>query len=822
MHRSSPLTRPVRRTARGLARWAAWPPASLLRWFMAAAWLVACMALASAAHAQARVANPFAGATWYVNPDYAAQVDTAIAQEPDAALAQRMQTVKTYPTAVWMDRIAAIAGGNGRRSLAAHLDTALAQQQGSTPIVVKLVIYDLPGRDCAALASNGELSIAANPPSQPLSGLDTYKAQYIDPIVQVLSNPAYANIRIVAIIEPDSLPNLVVNTGIAACAQALQSGAYVQGIQYAITRLHELPNVYQYLDIGHSGWLGWASNMNPAVQLYSQVVAGTPAGFDTIDGFVTNVANTLPTREPHMDSGMTVGGQQLISASFYEFNPHIDEASYAQALYQNFVTAGFPPRIGLVIDTSRNGWGGAARPSGPSTSTVLNTFVNATKIDRRAHRGLWCNPVGAGIGAPPQASPAGFFAQLQAFVWIKPPGESDGTYLASQSPRPDPNCDPANSNPLAGNTPTGAYPNSPPAGSFFLTQFRDLVNNAFPAIPTSTSTSPGLAVAANPAALTVNRGASATSNLTLTRSNGFSGAVTFTASGLPAGVTASFSPATTSATGTSSVVAFSASSTAALGAAAVTITASGGGLIQAVTLALTVAAGGGTPDFSVSASPAVLSVAAGSSTSGNVTLTRSNGFAGAVSFSATGLPAGVTASFSPATTSTTGTGSVLTLSAAGTAAAGTATVTIAASSGAASRTATVVLTVSSTGGGTGGVTVTPVIASASNYFNDQQVRVASTGPVSALSVTIVVQRTTGIGFGGQYNTVGGSIAQASSSTTATITYTYALGAGQTLNAGTYTFAAQTSGSGTAHPMAGDSFTVTYTAGGQTFTRTGSF
>jgi cellulose 1,4-beta-cellobiosidase len=820
MHRSSPLTRPVRRTARGLARWAAWPPAGLLHGFMAAALLAAWVVLVPAAHAQARVANPFAGATWYVNPDYAAQVDTAIAQEPDATLAQRMQTVKTYPTAVWMDRIAAIAGGNGRRSLAAHLDTALAQQQGSTPIVVKLVIYDLPGRDCAALASNGELSIAPNPPSQPLSGLDTYKAQYIDPIVQVLSNPAYANLRIVAIIEPDSLPNLVVNTGIAACAQALQSGAYVQGIQYAITRLHELPNVYQYLDIGHSGWLGWASNMNPAVQLYSQVVAGTPAGFDTVDGFVTNVANTLPTREPHMNSGMTVGGQQLISASFYEFNPHIDEASYAQALYQNFVTAGFPPRIGLVIDTSRNGWGGTARPSGPSTSTVLNTFVNATKIDRRAHRGLWCNPVGAGIGAPPQASPAGFFAQLQAFVWIKPPGESDGTYLASQSPRPDPNCDPANSNPLAGNTPTGAYPNSPPAGSFFLTQFRDLVNNAFPAIPTSTS--PGLAVAANPAALTVNRGASATSNLTLTRSNGFSGAVTFTASGLPAGVTASFSPATTSATGTSSVVAFSASSTAALGAAAVTITASGGGLIQAVTLALTVAAGGGTPDFSVSASPAVLSVAAGSSTSGNVTLTRSNGFAGAVSFSATGLPAGVTASFSPATTSTTGTGSVLTLSAAGTAAAGTATVTITASSGAASRTATVALTVSSTGGGTGGVTVTPVIASASNYFNDQQVRVASTGPVSALSVTIVVQRTTGIGFGGQYNTVGGSIAQASSSTTATITYTYALGAGQTLNAGTYTFAAQTSGSGTAHPMAGDSFTVTYTAGGQTFTRTGSF
>jgi cellulose 1,4-beta-cellobiosidase len=794
----------------------AWPWAGLLILLL----VVWATIFAPAAQAQARVSNPFAGATWYVNPDYAASLDAVIAQEADATLAQKMQTVKTYPTAVWMDRIAAIAGGNGRRSLAQHLDTALAQQQGGTPIVVKLVIYDLPGRDCAARASNGELSILPNPPTQPLSGLETYRTQYIDPIVQVLSNPAYASLRIVAIIEPDSLPNLVVNTGIAACAQAQQSGAYVQGIQYAITRLHELPNVYQYLDIGHSGWLGWASNMTPAISLYAQVVGGTPAGFDTIDGFVTNVANTLPTREPFMNSGMTVGGQPLISAQFYEWNPHIDEASYAQALYTNFVNAGFPSRIGLIIDTSRNGWGGAARPAGPSSSTVLNTFVNATKVDRRAHRGLWCNPMGAGIGTPPQASPAGFFSQLQAFVWIKPPGESDGTYLASQSPRPDPNCDPAGTNPLAGNTPTGAYPNSPPAGTLFPTQFRDLVNNAFPAIPTSTS--PGFALAASPATLTLARSASVTSTLTLSRLNGFSGAVSFTASGLPAGVTASFNPATTSTTGTSSVVTFMASGTAALGAATVTLTGSGGGLTQAATVALTVTGGTGTADFSLSASPASLSVNRGASGTSNLTIARANGFAGAVSFSASGLPAGVTASFNPATTSTSGTGSVLTLSAAATAPAGTATVTITATGGGLTRSTTVALGVTSGTGGTGGVTVTPVIASAGNYFNEQQVRIASTGPVSALTVAIVIQRTAGLGIGGQYNTVGGSMAQASSATASTLTYTFTLGAGQTLNAGTYTFAAQTSGTGTAHPMAGDSFTVTYMSGGQSFSQAGNF
>jgi cellulose 1,4-beta-cellobiosidase len=37
--------------------------------------------------------------------------------------------------------------------------------------IAALVIYDLPGRDCAAKASNGEL---------PVGSLDVYKSEYID------------------------------------------------------------------------------------------------------------------------------------------------------------------------------------------------------------------------------------------------------------------------------------------------------------------------------------------------------------------------------------------------------------------------------------------------------------------------------------------------------------------------------------------------------------------------------------------------------------------------------------------------------------------
>src|SRR5579862_6138684 len=166
------------------------------------------------------VANPFVGATQYVNPDYAKEVNSAIATVPaGSTLANQMAVVATYPTAVWLDRMAAIAGGaanNGRMGLQQHIQAALAQQKGTQPIIVELVIYDLPDRDCAALASNGEISIAPNPPTQPLSGIATYEQNYITPIFNILSSfSTNPNIRFVLVIEDDSLPNMITNTGLS-------------------------------------------------------------------------------------------------------------------------------------------------------------------------------------------------------------------------------------------------------------------------------------------------------------------------------------------------------------------------------------------------------------------------------------------------------------------------------------------------------------------------------------------------------------------------------------------------------------------------------
>jgi hypothetical protein len=125
--------------------------------------------------------------------------------------------------------------------------------------------------------------------------------------------------------------------------------------------------------------------------------------------------------------------------------------------------------------------------------------------------------------------------------------------------------------------------------------------------------------------------------------------------------------------------------------------------------------------------------------------------------------------------------------------------------------------------GNGGVTVTTAVASNSPWFNELQVRFNNTGSLTALSVMIVVQRTPGVSFSGQYNSVGSQITQANSSTASQITYTFTLAPGQTLGAGTSrTFAAQTSGNGTAHPTSGDTWQVVYTTGGQNFTQSGTF
>lgn len=421
--------------------------------------------------------NPFVGATFYRNVDYVASVNAA-ADRQGGALGQQMRKVAGYPTFVWLDSIAAVNGTKGHpRSLAGHLDQALAQGANA----IGLVIYNLPNRDGAALASNGELLIAQ-------SGLSRYKTEYIDVIFSTIRQAKYGSLRIVFVIEPDSLPNLIVNTGFPKVAEAKASGAYVEGIQYAVGTLRSISNTYAYVDVGHAGWMGWPANFKPFVELLKRVGTGIPGGNGKVDGFISNTANYNAFVEPHMTAGQMIQGQPVRSLQgWYDWNDYIDEQGYAAAL-RKALTIGsdaYPASVGLLCDTSRNGWGGANRTAGPGTSTNLKEFVRGTTIDRRIHKGNWANQNGAGIGARPVANPA---PDYHAFVWVKPPGESDGSSSLIPTGPENPEghgfdrmCDPTyHGNSLNGNSLTGALPNAPVSGRWFEAQFLQLVQNAFP------------------------------------------------------------------------------------------------------------------------------------------------------------------------------------------------------------------------------------------------------------------------------------------------------------------------------------------------------
>jgi cellulose 1,4-beta-cellobiosidase len=426
--------------------------------------------------------NPFVGATFYRNVDYVAAVKAA-ADLQGGTLGQQMRQVANYPTFVWLDSIAAVNGTSGYpRSLAGHLDKAI--EQGANAIGI--VIYNLPNRDGAALASNGELLVAKD-------GLKRYKAEYIDAIFGAIKQEKYAKLRIVMVIEPDSLPNLITNLNFPKVKEAEESGAYVEGVQYAIGTLRSLSNTYAYVDVAHAAWLGWSANFDPFVKLLKKVGAGIPGGKSKVDGFISNTSNYNVFAEPYMTADQEIKGQPVRSLhGWYDLNDFIDEQSYATAL-RSALTKGsdaFPATVGLLLDASRNGWGGPKRPTGPSTSTDLSTFVRATTLDKRIHKGNWGNQTGAGIGARPLANPA---PNYHAFVWVKPPGESDGSSSLIPTGPDNPTgkgfdrmCDPTyHGNSLNGNNLTGAMPDAPVAGRWFQAQFVQLVRNAYPAFETS-------------------------------------------------------------------------------------------------------------------------------------------------------------------------------------------------------------------------------------------------------------------------------------------------------------------------------------------------
>ena len=204
------------------------------------------------------------------------------------------------------------------------------------------------------------------------------------------------------------------------------------------------------------------------------------------------------------------------------------------------------------------------------------------------------------------------------------------------------------------------------------------------------TTAASLALSASATSLNVIEGQTGQTTITSTPGGSLKAAIAFTVTGAPAGLTATMASASIASPGSGTdVLKVVASSTVAAGTYNLTVTGTGGGQTASVVIAVTVPV----PSFALSATATSLSVAPASSASVNLSLTGQNGFSSAAALTLTGLPTGVTATFTPASITTT-TASVLKLTVASTAVSGTATLTITGTSGSLKETTTVSLVIS--------------------------------------------------------------------------------------------------------------------------------
>nr|AAD51055.1 exocellobiohydrolase precursor Cbh6 [Piromyces rhizinflatus] len=331
---------------------------------------------------QTNVSDNFFENTLYSNFKFQGEVQSSI-QKLSGDMAKKAEKVKYVPTAVWL------AWEGAPREVPQYLDDA-----GSKTVV--FVLYMIPTRDCNANASVGGSAT-----------LEKYKG-YIDNIYNTFNQ--YPNSKIVMILEPDTIGNLVTANN-ANCMNV--QNLHKQGLAYAISKFGTQKNVRVYLDAAHGAWL--SSHADKTAQVIKEILNN--AGSGKLRGITTNVSN-----------------YQTVN----------DEYSYQMRLNSALQNLGVRD-LHYIIDTSRNG------------ANIAQQFNQS---------GTWCNFKGAGLGARPQANPDSSKPLLDAYMWIKTPGEADGS---SSGSRADPVCGRWDS--LQG---------APDAGSWFHDYFVMLLQNANP------------------------------------------------------------------------------------------------------------------------------------------------------------------------------------------------------------------------------------------------------------------------------------------------------------------------------------------------------
>ena len=325
-----------------------------------------------------------------------------------------------------------------------------------------LVAYNLPFRDCAQYSAGGALDTAE------------YEA-WIDGLVAGIGDrPA------TVILEPDGLgiiPHYTTFEGTAEWCQPAEldpataaSDRFAQ-LNYAVDALGALPATSVYLDGVHSGWLNVGDITDRLIK----------AGVERADGFFLNASNYQFTTNlthygtwvsscitavtelgkapgecanQYWNGGPSTGWNGVALSKYAEWaSGSADPALNTLGIEERYASllGGVEPTTGFVIDTSRNGQGPWQPPAG--------VYTDAED---------WCNPPDRGAGQQPTTETG--TPLVDALLWIKVPGESDGKCYRGTGGPLDPE--------------RGIE--DPAAGMWFVEQARELVELAAPPLPAQT------------------------------------------------------------------------------------------------------------------------------------------------------------------------------------------------------------------------------------------------------------------------------------------------------------------------------------------------
>ncbi|MFE0325856.1 glycoside hydrolase family 6 protein [Streptomyces sp. NPDC058960] len=404
--------------------------------------LTACAALtATQAQAQATPAQDVItpATKFYVDPhSKAARQALVDFRNGDIENAANMAGLASWPQAEWFTE-----GTPDEVRVKVNRLVRRARAVDRTPV---LVAYDVPGRDCSQYSSGGAASSAA------------YR-KWIDAFAAGVGDD-----RAVVVVEPDGLANLPRDCGPTTDPTGELTAARVADLAYAVKTLKARSRTAVYLDAGNVQWR--------AVGDIAQRLLD--AGVQYGDGFALNVSNNHPTDHnarygtwiakciwfATKGPGQARGHTDWCASQYYSSAAPNDGApghavSPTDPATWRWTDAWFDQNVGtppaddldhFVIDTSRNGRGAWTPAPGKYSGDPE----------------IWCNAPGRGLGPRPTADTG--VPLVDAYLWIKIPGESDGSCTRS-----------------TGGTIDHEYGIvDPPAGTWWPDQAHALARNAVP------------------------------------------------------------------------------------------------------------------------------------------------------------------------------------------------------------------------------------------------------------------------------------------------------------------------------------------------------